>query len=188
MNQELEHMGKRIVPYIDKETLQANVRRIAEQISIDYKGQKPILIGVLNGAFIFMADLIRYLDKDLKIEIDFIKLTSYEGQQSTGIVKALSGIKSDIKDRSVIIVEDIVETGITINNTIDELKKFQPKEIRLASCFLKKGKLKHLNVGKQKVPVKIDYLGLEIDDYFIVGYGLDWSEYGRGLDQLYKVE
>ena len=82
------------------------------------------MIGVLNGAFIFMADLIRYLDKDLKIEIDFIKLTSYEGQQSTGIVKALSGIKSDIKDRSVIIVEDIVETGITINNTIDELKKF----------------------------------------------------------------
>lgn len=146
MDQELQHKGKRIIPYMDSQTLQHNVDRVAQQISIDYKDKDPIFIGVLNGAFMFMADVIRKVDKNIKFEIDFIKLSSYDGnqlylllgQESTGILKALSGIKANIKGRHVIIIEDIVETGITITHVIAEMLKMGPADVKLATCFLKK--------------------------------------------------
>ncbi|CAD8047597.1 unnamed protein product [Paramecium sonneborni] len=171
--------GKELQLYFSREQLHDMVVKIANQISTDYKDKNPIFIGVLNGAFMFMSDLIRGVDPQIKFQIDFIKLSSYDGSQSTGIVKALSGLKNDIKGRNVIIVEDIIETGLTITAVIEEMKKLEPASIKLCACFLK--------IGKQKINIKPDYLGTEIEDKFIIGYGLDWDEFGRGLDQLYYI-
>ncbi|CAD8134878.1 unnamed protein product [Paramecium octaurelia] len=172
--------GKELQLYFSKEQLNHMVVKIANQISADYQEKHPIFIGVLNGAFMFMADLIRAVDPQLKFQIDFIKLSSYEGKQSTGIVKALSGLKNDIKGRHVIIIEDIIETGLTITAVIEEMKKLEPASVKLCACFLK--------TGKQKINIQPDYLCTEIEDKFIIGYGLDWDEYGRGLDQLYYIQ
>lgn len=138
------------------------------------------MIGVLNGAFVFLSDLIRKIDPEIKAELDFMKISSYEGTKSTGIVRALSEVKVDVRGRHVIIVEDIVETGQTIQKVMEELGKKEPASIRLASCFHKP--------NKAKVDIKIDYLAFEVLDKFIIGYGLDWDEYGRGLDALYYIE
>ncbi|CAD8045626.1 unnamed protein product [Paramecium sonneborni] len=171
---------KELQLYYSKEQLKNMVGKTANQISNDYQDKHPIFIGVLNGAFMFMSDLIRAIDPQLKFQIDFIKLSSYEGSKSTGIVKALSGLKNDIKGRNVIVVEDIIETGLTITAVIEEMKKLEPATIKLCACFLK--------TGKQKINIKPDYLCTEIEDKFIIGYGLDWDEFGRGLDQLYYIQ
>lgn len=131
--------GKKLVLYKSREELSTMIKRVAAEISKDYKDKRPIFIGVLNGAFIFMADLIRQVDFDLQYQIDFLKLSSYEGHESTGVVKALSGLKNDIKGRHVVIVEDIIETGLTITKVIEEMQKLEPADVRLCACFLKKG-------------------------------------------------
>lgn len=143
----------------------------------DYRGQQPIFIAVLNGAFMFASDLIKrtYFDS----EISFVKLSSYDGMKSTGNVKEIIGLNTNIKNRPVIILEDIVDTGYTLQAILNEVKKHEPSDIKVASLLFKPAAL--------KVKINIDYVGIEIPNDFVVGYGLDYMGRGRNLEDIYKV-
>ena len=141
----------------------------------DLKNEQPVFLTVLNGAFMFAADLLKQID--ISCEVSFIKLSSYQGMSSLGGVTQLIGLNEDVKDRTVVILEDIVETGLTINSLVDLLNQRQVKQIKVAAAFMKNG------VYKQDR--KIDYIGIEIGDEFVVGYGLDYNGLGRNLKEVY---
>lgn len=153
------------------------VKRIAEQITKDYEGQLPIFLVVLNGAYVFAADLLRFVE--LPCEISFVKFTSYEGDNSTGNIRQLVGLNIDIEDRPVIIVEDIVDTGLTISHMLEMLRQKNPKSIDVCTLLLKPGKL--------KIDLKVRYCCMEIPNDFIVGYGLDYDGLGRNTRDIYTV-
>lgn len=153
------------------------VKRIAEQITKDYEGQLPIFLVVLNGAYVFAADLLRFVE--LPCEISFVKFTSYEGDNSTGNIRQLVGLNIDIEDRPVIIVEDIVDTGLTISHMLEMLRQKNPKSIDVCTLLLKPGKL--------KIDLKARYCCMEIPNDFIVGYGLDYDGLGRNTRDIYTV-
>jgi hypoxanthine phosphoribosyltransferase len=164
---------------ISREEIAKSVVRLASEIKRDYQGRQPLLIGVLKGSFVFMADLIRHLD--LPLEIDFIKLSSYgAGKESSGKVKVVQGLKTPIKGRDVLVVEDIVDTGITISFLLNYLKKKKPASLRLCALTDKS--------SRRQVPVSIDYLGFTVPDKFIVGYGIDFDEKFRYLPDICFVE
>ena len=163
--------------YISSEQIQSRVAQIAEQLNIDFEGKRPLFIGVLNGAFLFTADLFKKIT--IECELSFIRLSSYEGMQSTGQVKELIGIGKEINNRHVIIIEDIVDTGNTAVHLMKELKKHKPAELRIATLLLKPAALKH--------HINIDYCGFEIPNDFILGYGLDYDGLGRNLNNIYKL-
>ena len=170
-------MSSQLKPHIifPKEEIEATVRRLAAEVSKDYQDKYPLVLGVLKGCFIFMADLIRYLDFPLEIEL--IRLSSYgHGEQSSGKVRVVQGIRSQIKDRNILIVEDIVDTGFTISFLIDYLQKRKPASVKLCALTDKP--------SRRKIPVTIDYLGLTVPDKFIVGYGLDCDEKFRNLPDI----
>ena len=170
-------MSSQSKPHIifPKEEIEATVKRLAAEVSKDYQGKYPLVLGVLKGSFIFMADLIRYLDFPLEIEL--IRLSSYfNGEQSSGEVKVVQGLRTPIKDRDILIVEDIVDTGLTISFLMDYLRKKKPTSLKL--CVLTDKPSRH------KKPVAIDYLGLTVPNKFIVGYGLDWDEKFRNLPDI----
>jgi len=153
--------------------------RLASEIRRDYQGKRPLLISVLKGSFVFMADLIRQLD--LPLELDFVRLSSYgAARESSGKVKVVQGVKTAIKGRDVLVVEDIVDTGITISFLLDYLKKKKPASLKL--CVLTD------KPSRRKVPVPINYLGFTVPDKFIVGYGLDFDEKFRNLPDIYTLE
>jgi len=155
------------------------VDRLASQINKDYQGKQPLLIGVLKGSFVFMADLIRHLD--LPLELDFIRLSSYgAARESSGKVRVVQGVKTPIKDRDVLVVEDIVDTGITTFFLLDYLKKKKPASLKLCALTDKP--------SRRRVPVPIDYLGFTVPDEFIVGYGIDCDEQFRYLPDIYSLE
>lgn len=168
---------KRFKIFIPAEELKASVKALAARISADYKGKDPILCPQLSGSFIFAADLVRELDFDA--QLSFVKYTSYEGTQSTGVVTPQLGFSEDCRGRDVIIVEDIVETGISMEYTIAELKKMEPRSIAICTMFFKPGRLQR--------DIHVDYVGKEIPDEFILGYGLDYDGYGRTLADLYVL-
>jgi hypoxanthine phosphoribosyltransferase len=143
----------------------------------ELKGQKIFLIGILNGCFIFAADLVKHLDLDCRIT--FLKLASYQGTSSTGKVKRLIGLNEDIKDQVVVVLEDIVDTGITLDFIQKQLRGYEPAEIKLATLLYKPEACRK--------DVSLDYVGIEIPDDFVVGYGLDYNGYGRNLRQIYSV-
>ena len=143
----------------------------------DLAGKRPLFLCVLNGAFMFAADLFREINVDA--EITFIRMKSYEGTQSTGIIKQIYGLQEDIKDRTVVIVEDIVDTGFTMQNLKKQLEEKNPKEIKVATLLFKPDSL--------QCDVKLDYVAFEIPKAFIVGYGLDYDELGRNLKDIYVV-
>jgi len=160
---------------IGREEIENTVARLAREISKDYHGKQPLLIGVLKGSFMFMADLIRHLD--LPVEIDLIRLSSYgSGMESSGRVKVVQGLKASVKGRDVLIIEDIVDTGRTITFLLDYLRRRKPASLKLCSLTTKPSR--HL------VPVSFDYLGFTIPDKFIVGYGLDLAEMFRNLPDI----
>lgn len=163
--------------YLDRDTIWSRVQTIGRQLDIDYKGLNPLFIGVLNGAFIFAADLFRVLN--IEAEISFVKLTSYEGTSSTGAVVSAIGLKEDVKDRHVIIVEDIVDTGKTLSEFLPQVLAQSPASLKIASFLTKPEALKH--------DVKADYVGFEIPNKFVVGYGLDYNGQGRNLTDLYQL-
>ncbi len=170
---------KTFVPYIDEDEMQALVKATALKIYEDYKDETPIFIGVLNGVFMFFSDLLKYYPG--KCEVAFLQMSSYEGTQSTGVVKKKMDLNKSIANRPVIIVEDIVDTGRTMQALVKYLEtEKQPKSIRIASLLLKP--------EVYKMPLKIDYIGREIPNKFVVGYGLDYDELGRNLSALYQVE
>lgn len=153
------------------------VRRVAAEINRDYEGQSPLFLIVLNGAFIFAADLMREIT--LQAEVSFVKLASYAGTATTGTVREVIGLNTDITGRPIIIVEDIVESGITMAHMIDTLKKQNPKSIDICTLLVK----------PQKLEVKLDirYTAMDIPNDFILGYGLDYDGLGRGLKDIYTL-
>ena len=164
-------------PYIDRSSIDSAVKRLAAQMNKDLAGKRPLFLCVLNGAFMFAADLFREINVDA--EITFIRMKSYEGTQSTGIIKHIYGLQEDIKDRTVVIVEDIVDTGFTMQNLKKQLEEKNPKEIKVATLLFKPDSL--------QCDVKLDYVAFEIPKAFIVGYGLDYDELGRNLKDIYVV-
>lgn len=153
------------------------VRRVAGEINKDYEGQQPLFLVVLNGAFVFAADLMREIS--VPAEVSFVKLASYEGTSSTGTVREVIGLNTDITGRPIIIVEDIVESGITMAHMIETLKKQNPKSIDICTLLVKPEKL--------EVKLDIRYTAMEIPNDFILGYGLDYNGLGRGLKDIYTI-
>jgi hypoxanthine phosphoribosyltransferase len=173
----MEAMKKKIL--FPKEMIDRRVRELAGEISHDYAGREIIIIGVLKGAFVFLADLIRYLN--VPCEIDFTRLASYgNGTVSSGNIVVTKNIECSIKDKDVLIVEDIVDTGLTLSYLVDQLKKAEPRSLKVCA-FIDKHK-------KRKVPFAADYVGFTIDDGFVVGYGLDANEKDRFLADVYVIE
>jgi hypoxanthine phosphoribosyltransferase len=164
-------------PFISKEEIQARVKAVAEKINNDMADKNPLLLAVLNGSFIFAADLMRYLT--IPCEISFVKLASYQGTTSTGKIKEVIGINESLKNRHVVIVEDIVDTGATMQNMLDQLGTREPASLHICTLLVKPGKL--------RVPLNIEYAAMEIPNDFIVGYGLDYDQQGRNLPEIYTV-
>ncbi len=168
---------KQFVPSIPAEDIQKEVKRVAQEINRDYEGQSPLFLVVLNGAFIFAADLLREIS--VPAEVSFVKLASYEGTASTGTVREVIGLNTDITGRPVIIVEDIVESGITMAHMIDRLRMQNPESIEVCTLLMKPERL--------EVKLDIKYVAMEIPNDFILGYGLDYDGLGRGLKDIYTI-
>lgn len=163
--------------FIPEEKILKEVRRIAAQISKDYEGKEPVFLAVLNGSFIFAADLLK--EVSLPCEISFVKLASYQGVSTTGQIREVIGLNVDLTGRPVIIIEDIVDTGLTMAHMLDVLKQQNPASIDICTLLLKPGKL--------QVNLDIKYCCLEIPNDFIVGYGLDYNGYGRNTRDIYTL-
>ncbi len=162
-----------------REEIEATVKRLAAEIKKDYQGKHPLLIGILKGSFMFMADLIRLLD--FPLEVEFIKLSSYgRGRSTSGKIKVVQGLRSPIKGRDVLVIEDIVDTGLTISFLLDYLWKRKPASLKLCALTDKP--------SRRQTPVTIDYLGFTVPNKFIVGYGIDWDEKFRYLPDICFVE
>lgn len=169
---------KELTKFISGEDIAGRVKNLADSINIDYEGKNPILIGVLNGSFVFLSDLIRKLKIDC--EIDFLKLSSYGNEKiSSGDVTVLKELNCDPEGRDVIIVEDIIDTGATINYLHDIIANYKPASVRFATLLYKKDKC--------KTDIKIDYTGFEIEDKFCVGYGMDCAQKYRNLKDIYVL-
>ena len=163
---------------ISESEIKKRVKALANKINEDYKGKKPIFVGILNGCYVFMADLLREIDLD--IEVDFVKIRSYEGDSSTGTIKFRKDISADIDGRDIIIVEDIIDSGFTINFLVNRLRNSGPKSVAVATILFKK--------EVAKLDFDVDYVGFEIPPEFVVGYGLDYDEIGRNLPHIYKLK
>ena len=168
---------REFVKTISNEEIVAEVKRVAAAINRDYAGKRPLLLGVLNGCFMFAAELMRNLE--LECEISFVKLSSYQGVDSTGSVREVQGLSEPVEGRDVIIVEDIVDTGLTMKNMLETLALGNPASVEIASLFVKPSRL--------QVPVDVKYGVFTIPDRFIVGYGLDYDGLGRNLPDVYDV-
>ena len=178
MEKELvEVHDKQFKLFIAEDEIQKEVTRIADQMNGELADKDPIFLGILNGAFMFASDLYKQLT--FPCQITFLKLASYSGTQSTGTVKQLIGINLDLKDRFVVVLEDIVDTGVTLETIIRQLSGFQPEAIRVAT-FLHKP-------DATIREVKLDYVGMEIPNDFILGYGLDYDGYGRNFKEIYQL-
>lgn len=162
---------------IPEERILTEVDRLAARLNRDLEGENPLFLCVLNGSFVFAADLFRRID--IPAEISFVKLASYEGTASTGKVKELVGLVEDITGRTVVVVEDIVDTGRTMQKLVADLKSRGPKAVHVCTLLLKPEKL--------QVKLDVEYVALEIPNDFIVGYGLDYDGYGRNLRDIYTV-
>ncbi len=165
--------------YIDRDRIRSRVEELGERISRDYRDQRPILIGVLNGAYIFLADLMRAISIDC--EVDFMKLSSYGAEKiSSGSVRSLKEIDADITGRHVIIVEDIVDTGLSMEYILDTLSRERPASMQVATMLHK--------AAATKVDLELRYVGFEIDNLFVVGYGLDYGQVGRNLKDIFILD
>ncbi len=162
---------------INETTIKQRVREVAQQMSRDLEGKNPLFLAVLNGAFIFAADLMR--EMTIPCEISFVKLASYQGTTSTGSIKEVIGINEDLSGRTVVIVEDIVESGLTIKRMMEQLGTRNPASVQVCTLFFKPEKLKE--------ELKLDYVAFSIPNDFILGYGLDYDQQGRQLKDVYSL-
>ena len=162
---------------IPAEKIQERVKAVAEQINRDMEGENPLLIAVLNGAFMFAADLMRNIT--IPCEISFVKLASYQGTTTTGTVKEVFGINEDLQGRTIIIVEDIVDTGLTIKRMVETLGTRNPESIHVCTLLVKPGNVRE--------DINVEYVAFEIPNDFILGYGLDYDQQGRNLPEIYTI-
>jgi hypoxanthine phosphoribosyltransferase len=169
---------KIFTPFITAAQIQQRVAEMGALINTEYAGKKPLLIGVLNGSVIFMADLLRHIHS--ACEIGFIRVSSYQGTSSSGAVKNVMGLNDDLTGRDVIIVEDIIDTGDTAVYLIEEIRKKNPASLKFATILFKPAALKH--------DLQPDYVGFEIPPAFVVGYGLDYDGLGRNLADIYQLK
>jgi hypoxanthine phosphoribosyltransferase len=163
--------------YIRNDDLQAKVNELSKRINTELYGKKPVFVVVLNGAFIFASDLLKGITLDC--EIAFVKLSSYQGTQSSGVVQQIIGLDLDLKGRTIVVIEDIVDTGLTLERFMLTLREMQPAEVKIATCLLKP------DAFKSKFP--IDYMCFSIPNDFVVGYGLDYDGLGRNSRDIYKI-
>lgn len=167
------------VPLLTEEQIQTRIKELAVQISSDYRGKVPVFIGVLNGSFIFMSDLIKWVDLDC--EIDFFKLSSYgDAKISSGKVTLLKELNCDVTNRDIIIVEDIVDSGLSVKYIEDLFSENNPRSIKLVTLLTKP--------DNRKYEVKIDYIGFNIPNKFVIGYGLDYAQKYRNLKSIYVLD
>lgn len=164
-------------PYINSKDIEEQVSRMAREINRDYLHKKPLFVAILNGAFIFAADLFKQIE--VEAEICFIKLASYRGVKSTGKVITAIGLDVDIFDRDVIVIEDIVDTGKTLSQFLPQLEHQRPASLKVAALLHKPEAM--------VFPIKIDYLGFTIPDKFVLGYGLDYDGLGRNIGEIYQL-
>jgi hypoxanthine phosphoribosyltransferase len=176
--QRIQIHDKFFVPFIDAGSISKRVQALAGKINMEYAGKNPLLIGILNGSFIFAADLFRGLM--IEAEISFIKLVSYKGTSSTGNVITAIGLEENLHDRHIIIVEDIIDTGKTLHAFLPEIYLRNPASVKIATFLAKPSALKY--------DVKADFNAFEIEAKFVVGYGLDYDGLGRNLPDLYILE
>jgi hypoxanthine phosphoribosyltransferase len=176
-NQVIKVHDKYFEPFILAEQIAEKVAEMGKLITADYQNKCPLFLSVLNGAFVFAADLVRAVETDC--EMTFVKLTSYKGTATTGNVQTVLGLDVDVRGRHIIIIEDIVDTGNTLHNFMKGLAKSQPASVAIAACFFKPDALKH--------PLSIKYLGFEIPNKFVVGYGLDYDGLGRNLPSVWQL-
>ncbi|AEL24843.1 hypoxanthine phosphoribosyltransferase [Cyclobacterium marinum] len=163
--------------YLKEETILKRVKELAEAINQDYQGKNPIFLAVLNGSFMFMSDICKEVSVD--ITVSFIKIASYTGINSDGKVRDLIGLEESLQGRDVIIVEDIVDTGTSMSHLLETINAKNPKSVEVVSLLTKPEALKK--------PINIKYVGFEIPDLFVVGYGLDFEGLGRNLKDLYQI-
>jgi hypoxanthine phosphoribosyltransferase len=168
---------KEFEPFIPAGQIEKVVQQMADRINTDFEGKNPLFLAVLNGSFVFAADLLRKIS--IPCNISFVKFASYSGVETTAVVKELIGLNEEIKGRHVIIVEDIIDTGITMDLILTNLSKLNPAGLKIA-CFCHKP-------DAFRKSFKIDYLGMNIPNEFIVGYGLDYDGFGRNLPDIYKI-
>ncbi len=177
MSEPISILDKRFKPYISKEEVQEIVSRMAEKINHDYAGKNPLFLAILNGSFMFTADLFKKLT--IPCTVSFVKLASYRGTRSTGNVLTLIGLDEDISERHIVILEDIVDTGKTLSELLPSLEKRNPRSLEVCTLLLKPKALNH--------PISLKYVGKEIPNAFIVGYGLDYDGQGRNLPEVYQI-
>jgi hypoxanthine phosphoribosyltransferase len=164
---------------LTKEEIEKQVARLAQEISRDYQGKYPLLLGILKGSFVFMADIIRLLE--IPVEIDFVRLSSYgSARVSSTKIKVVQGLRTPVKGRDVLVIDDIVDTGLTVGYLLDYLRKKRVSSLKLCALLDKP--------SRRIIPVPIDYLGLTIPNRFVAGYGLDYNERFRNLPDLYIVD
>lgn len=164
--------------FISQQEIESAIDKIAVKISEDLAGKDPLFVCVLNGSFMYASELMKRVN--IPSEVTFVKVSSYQGAQSTGVVKEVLGLQEDIKGRTIVIVEDIIDTGYTMEMMLKQLSEKQPAEIKVSTLLLKPKAL--------KVDLQIDYAAMEIPSDFIVGYGLDYDGYGRNYPNIYKIK
>lgn len=175
----IECNGETFKPFLSTSELQERVAQLGRQLTRNFEGKRPIFIGVLNGAYIFLSDLMRHIT--IPCEVDFLKLSSYGDEKvSSGQVTSLKDIDADIEGRHVILVEDIVDTGLSMKYLLNELSQKQPASLSTVTLLHKKEATHH--------DVQLDYVGFEIPNLFVLGYGLDYAQEGRNLAQIYILD
>lgn len=174
---QIKVIDKHFIPYLSEQIIKTRVEELAQRINADYVHKRPIFIGILNGSFMFAADLYRHIT--IPSEISFIKLASYKGTTSTGSVITAIGLEEDIEGKDVIILEDIVDTGKTMHMFLKTLEKLHPASVSICTLLQKPDAL--------TVDLKVDYIGFEIPNKFVVGYGLDYDGYGRNSKEIYQL-
>jgi hypoxanthine phosphoribosyltransferase len=174
----IQVLDKTFEPYLKEAAIQEKITELALQLNKDYAGKRPLFLSVLNGSFLFTADLFKQIT--IEAEVSFIKLASYKGTSSTGNVITAIGLDINVKDRYIIILEDIIDTGKTLHHYLPQLESMQPASVKIAVLLNKKEALQY--------PVKVDYACFEIPNKFVVGYGLDYDGLGRNSKDIYQLQ
>ena len=174
----IQVLDKSFEPYLKEAAIQEKITELAGQLNKDYAGKRPLFLSILNGSFLFTADLFKQIT--IEAEVSFIKLASYKGTSSTGNVITAIGLDTNVKDRHIVILEDIIDTGKTLHHYLPQLDSMQPASVKIAVLLNKKEALQY--------PVKVDYACFDIPNKFVVGYGLDYDGLGRNSKDIYQLK